>query len=399
VDLDAPSAPPGSALLAGAAWRAFCARLAALGERILGPDFPQDARSRAEGFRSLTRLLVCATQMEMEAGDPRHPVLYRYEDPRTPWGGPNPDNVYLRATIDPRESYRVWGDVAGVRQALFSLHEGDMQLEEYGVFGERSLDALELAPGGRLELVLSPEPQPGNWIPMHPRARLFLIRVYVADWERDAAPGFQIARMGGEGVPPPPVDPAAVERALERAATWVERSALYWNAYMRRAAGRAAPNVAAPPRAAPGGAESILYGSCFWDLAPDEALLLACEAPDADYFGFTIHTLAWFESGDFAERQTSLNGEQLHRDGDGRIRLVLAHRDPGVPNWIDTEERPRGMLAYRFVRARSAPAPAARVVPVDALARELPADHPRVSPAERRAALARRRAALWSRYR
>ncbi len=397
--MDEPVPPPGARLLSGAAWRAWCERLAALGDRIQGDDFPSDARARAEGFRALTRLLVYATQMEMESGDPRHPVFYRYEDPRTPWGGPNPDNVYLRATIDPAETYRVWADVSGVRQALFSLHQGDMQLGEYGVFGERSLDALEVGPGGRLELVLSPEARAGNWIPMHRDARLFMIRVYVADWERDAAPAFHIARAGGEGLPPPAADPAAVERALQRAADWVERSVVFWNAYLRKASERTPPNVAAPPRPAPGGAENILYGSCFWDLAEGEALLLECDAPDADYFGFTIHTLAWFESGDFADRQTSLNGTQLHVDPDGRFRLALAHRDPGVPNWIDTEARARGLLAYRFIRARSRPKPSARVVAQGALERALPPGHPRVTPDERRAHLARRREALWGRYR
>jgi hypothetical protein len=390
---------PGARLLSGAAWREWCARLAALGDRILGDDFPADPRGRAEGFRALTRLLVYATQLEMEAGDAAHPVFYRYEDPRTPWGGPNPDNVYLRATIDPTATYRVTGDVTGVRQALFSLHEGDMQLGEYGVYGERSLDGLAKDGAGRLELVLSPEPHPGNWIPMHPAARLFMIRVYVGDWERDAAPPFHIVRAGAAGVPPPPLEPAAVERALDRAVDWVERTVVFWNDYVRKVAERTPPNRAAPPRAAPGGADHLLYGSCFWDLGPDEALVLECAAPDADYFGFTIHTLAWFESGDFASRQTSLNGAQIHSDADGRFRLVLAHRDPGSPNWIDTEERRRGMLTYRFIGARTPPAPSARVVPHAEVAAALPADHPRVAPAERAAALARRRAALWGRYR
>jgi hypothetical protein len=397
--VEAPGSPPGTRLASGAAWREWCERLAALGERILGADFPDDPRARAEGFRALTRLLVYATQLEMEAGDALHPVFYRYEDPRTPWGGPNPDNVYLRATIDPTASYRVTANVRGVRQALFSLHEGDMQLGEYGVFSERSLDALAVAPDGSLELVLSPEAQPGNWIPMHRAARLFMIRIYVADWERDAAPGFDIARVGGTGVPPPPLAPAAVERALDRAATWVEKSVVFWNGYLRKMAERMPRNVAAPPRAAPGGADHLLYGSCFWELGPDEALVLECASPEADYYGFTIHTLAWFESGDFANRQTSLNGAQIHADADGRFRLVAAHRDPGVPNWIDTEERREGMLTYRFIGAKTPPEPVARVVPLRDLAEALPSGHPQVAPAERAAALARRRAALWSRYR
>jgi hypothetical protein len=386
-------------LVSGEAWRAWCERLRAAGERILEADFPSDPRGRAEGFRALTRLLVYATQMEMEAGDARFPVFYRYEDPRTQWGGPNPDNVYLRARVDPGATYRVWGDVAGVRQAIFSLHEGDMQLGEYGVYGERTLDELATSSDGRLELSLSPREQPGNWIPMHPKARLFMIRVYVADWERDAAPAFHIVCAGEEGVPPPPPDPASVARALDRSTAWVERSVVFWNDFLRRGPARAKPNHAAPPRPAPGGAHHILYGTCPFDLTEGEALILTCDAPDADYYGFTLHTPTWFESGDFANRQTSLNGEQMHVDADGRFRVVVAARDPGVPNWIDNEKRRCGLLAYRFVRARAVPTPEAVVVPIGKLRAHLPAGHPRTSPEERRARLARRREALWSRYR
>jgi hypothetical protein len=327
--------------------------------------------------------------------------MLRYEDPRTQWGGPNPDNVYLRATLDPGQRYRVFGNVAGVRQVLFSLHEGDMQLGEYGVYSERALDELAVAHDGRLELVISADEPAGpsvNWMPMHPDARIFQVRVYLSDWERDASPLLQIERIGAEE-PPPLADPEAVARGLERAVSWVERSVPFWNRYTKAACARATANVAAAPRSAPGGADNILYGTCFWDLAPDEALLLVCDEPDADYWNFTLHTLHWLESGDFANRQTSLSGHQMFVDEDGRFRVVVAHRDPGVPNWIDSEERRRGMLAYRWVRARSNPTPEARVVPAGELRRWLPAAHPRVSPEERRARLARRRATHWSRYR
>ena len=388
-------------LLSGEAFGSFCARLARLGAELCGPGFPSDPRERAEGFRALTRQLVYALQMELESSDAEHPVLLRYEDPRTQWGGPNPDNVYLRARIAPGHVYRVWGNVTGVRQALFSLHEGDMQLGQYGVYSERALDQLAIGPDGRLELTIAADEPPGgarNWLPLHPKARLFQVRVYLSDWERDVSPGLQIERLGALG-PPPLTDPGAVARGLERAVAWVERSLPYWNRYTTQACERAAANVAGEPRPAPGGADNILYGSCFWDLGEDEALVLACDEPDAEYYGVALHTLHWLESGDFANRQTSLSGHQIFVDDDGRFRVVVAHRDPGVPNWIDSEERRRGMLAYRWVRTRSNPTPEARVVRFAELRRALPAAHPAVSADERRARLARRREAHWSRYR
>jgi hypothetical protein len=390
-------------LTSGEAWRDWCRRLEAAGEAILAPGFPESPAERAEGFRWLTRLMVHATQLEVEAGDARHPCFIRYETPHNQWGGPNPDNCYLRANVDPSCSYRIWANVEGVRQAIFSLNEGEMQLGEFGVFSECSLDQLEVGAEGLLEIWLSPqEPpaqeQPRNWMPMDPKGRLLTIRVYQSDWERDAAPAFHIERVGAEGVPRPPLEPAALAQALDRAATWVERTAVFWNGYTSQAWSRATPNVARAAAATPGGADNILYGSCFWELAVDEALVLECGVPDADYWGFTIHTLGWLESGDFAERQTSLSDHQVHVDSDGRMRIVLAQRDPGTVNWIDIGGRPRGMLVYRWVWARDNPVPSSKVVGLDAVRAELPADHPTIDANARRNALARRREAAWNRF-
>ena len=387
----------------GTAWREFCRRLEALGERLQGEGFPDDPRQRAEGYRALMRWLVYASQQELEAGDPRFPGFVRHQDPWNQWGGPNPDNVYLRANVDPALAYRVWSrDVRGLRQAIFSLHEGDMHLEEYGVFGERSLPDFEVGPDGALEIRLVPKgggSDATNEIEMDPRSRLFTIRLYQSDWERDAVPRFHIERVGGEGVPAPVLEPQAVADGLERTARWIEASAAYWTRYTGAGWARSTPNVAVAPQSTPGGADNILYGSCFWELEPDEALLIELERPDADYWSFVTHTLPWLESGPFDTRLTSLNDQQLHVDADDVVRVVVAHRDPGAPNWIDTEERTRGMLVLRLVWARNKPVPSAQRMPLYAVRTALPEDHPSVSPEARRQQLARRREAVWQRYR
>jgi len=390
-------------LLDGSAWRDLCDRLAVLGAALQGEPYPDDPRARTEGYRALTRWLVYALQQEVEAGDPRFPGFVRHQDPWNQWGGPNPDNVYLRANVDPALSYRVASrDARGLRQAIFSLHEGDMHLEEYGVFGERSLADVPLDADGGLVLWLLPEGAParhGACIRLDPRARLFTIRLYQADWVRDAVPGFDIVCLEHEGVAPAPLEPEPLAAGLDRAARWVEASLAYWHRYTGQGLARSTPNVATPPRSAPGGADNILYGSCFWDLAPGEALLLEVPEPDADYWSFVIHTLPWLESGAFDRRQTSLNHAQAHVDADGVVRVVLAHADPGVPNWIDTEERRRGMLVYRWVWSRDNPCPEARVVPLAEVRASLPAGHPVVDAGTRRRALAQRRQDVWRRYR
>jgi hypothetical protein len=379
------------------AWAALCARLAMLGTGLGDPRFPQGDTGRAEGFRHLARQVALALQAELEHADPIHPSFHRYEEPWSQWGGPNPDNVYCRAVIDPRGSYRVRADVTGVRQLIVSLVDGDMHLDRYGVFGERTLDELAVAEDGTLELRIAPDEQPGNWIRTDAAARYVLIRQFQLDWERDAIAAFDIERVGATDPRPPP-DAHAVAAAFERAVHWVERSLDYWATYVEGSRRALPHNDFVPPSTPPGGAPNIAYGAGWWDLGPDEALLVTCEVPDADYWGWTLHTRYWLDSGDFAERATSINAAQAYVDDDGRVRIVVARADPGTPNWIDVGHRPEGLLVYRYVGTRTRPVPAGRRVSLAEVRDHVPASHPVLDAATRRDRLAARRSLVRRRY-
>jgi hypothetical protein len=84
-------------------------------------------------------------------------------------------------------------------------------------------------------------------------------------------------------------------------------------------------------------------------------------------------------------------------DDDGIVRVVVAHQDPGVANWLDTVGHSEGPIILRCVRTDTAPVPTTRVVPFDRLAEELP-DTRRVSPSERAAAIAIRQKAVSRRF-
>jgi len=380
------------------AWQQLCERLSAIGTRLGTDPFPASGPHHARDVRHLTRQLVLALQGEIEHADPASPSFHRYEEPWAQWGGPNPDNVYTRAPIDPGAAYRVTGNVTGVRAAIFSLVEGDMHLGRYGVFAEQTLAEFDVPADGAFELWVSPDHHDGNSLRTHPDARYLLIRQYQCDWERDRIATLTIERTDARGVPPAPAAPGELAAALARAGEWVERSVDYWCTYVERARDGLARNAMAPPGTPKGGAPSIAYGAGWWDLAPGDALLLTMEQPDADYWGFTVHHRYRLDSGDFASRQTSLNMTQAFVDEDVRVRLVVAAHDPGVPNWIDTEGLPEGMLMYRSIGTRSRPVPDAQVVPVGDVRAHVPASHTVVDTDTRRDLLARRRAAVLARY-
>ena len=86
-------------VVSGAAWREFCDRLAAVGERILADDFPADPADRAEGVRHLATQVACWLTYATGYADPERPAFFRSSDPVFLWGGPNVDQVAHRARI------------------------------------------------------------------------------------------------------------------------------------------------------------------------------------------------------------------------------------------------------------------------------------------------------------
>ena len=381
-------------------WQQLCRRIGDAGAAALADPMAAGSRNQAEGLRCLSRQLVFALQDAVEFRDPDFPAFHRYDDDVTKWGGPNADNHYLRCAIDPDGLYRLTADVSGCREAILSLSEGDMQLEKYGIFSEHALGDLEIQ-DGRLEVMIGPQRPDGarNWMATDPAVRQMFIRVYVCDWMTDPVPHFYIERLDGPAEAPAQLTVGGVAAALDEAAGWVEASVPYWMRFMERSRQFNGDNRLAPPRAAKGGAENIAYGGGFWNLEPDEAWLLEFEQPEAAGWSVQTHTWPWFESGDFAHAQTSLNEVQAYVDDDARVRVVVSHRDPGVPNWIDTEGRPVGMCVYRWIASSTMPVPDATVIQLAELGSHLPSTHPTVTPAERRAVMQARRRGVHRRFR
>jgi hypothetical protein len=71
----------------------------------------------------------------------------------------------------------------------------------------------------------------------------------------------------------------------------------------------------------------------------------------------------------YRHRRVSLNRRQVRYERDGSFRIVMAHRDPGVPNWIDPAGLRSGMLFWRFLLPEEEVPPIeTEVVPVDRVA-------------------------------
>lgn len=381
------------------AWARFSDRIKAVGEGLLAEQYPASPEDRAEGFRHLARTVGMALQWEVDFADPDFPAFYRHDDDVTKWGGPNVDNKYLRARIRGDATYRLQGNIAGVYDLIVSTRNGDMHDGKTGVAGDLDRSELPVDADGNFEILLGPDVEPGEGIRLSPDTDHVGIREYYYDWDRERPGSYHIERISDGPELPARLSPAAIVERLDAAAHWVEATIPFWNRFMARSRAAAPPNTVRPPASVPGGSADIFYGGLDFELAPDQALLIEMVPPEARYWSVQWYTFGWFESPDFANRQSSLNGAQARADGDGKVRIALSGSDPGIQNWIDTEGRRSGSVIFRWIWSKDNPVPTAKLVPLAALRDHLPEDTPVFDAHARRAQIAARHAAIERRFR
>ena len=367
--------PPGKTPETHAAGDAYDAWLVALreaGEWIRSAEAPATGLDRAEGIRYVTRLASTALSMFVENADPLHPALYVNADAHHKYGVDNPDNVYLRCAVDGGETYRLWGTRG--EAPYFGITVG---ADFYGGGGARRgtlsqhhLDAFDVDDDGCFELILSPEEHPGNWIRLEPEATGFIVRQTFFDRRSQRPAELFVERIGGG--PPPPLGEDALAAGLERAAAFVRgctRTFLKMVDAWRRQPNQLTGASGASTRHLHGDPD-LYYVSGYWRLAENEALVIDVKpAQRFLYWGFQLCNY-WLESLDYEHRNVATNQHLADCDAGGGARLVVAHADPGVPNWIDTAGHREGAMCFRWLLAEDdPPIPEVRVVPVAELSR------------------------------
>ena len=112
-----------------------------------------------------------------------------------------------------------------------------------------------------------------------------------------------------------------------------------------------------------GGDPSIHYHNSYWQLAPEEVLLIEFRPPICRTWNFQLSNY-WMESLDYCYHRISLSNYTAVPEADGSICIVVAHRDPGssYPNWLTTANHACGAMLLRYVEAEDFPPVCTRVV-------------------------------------
>jgi hypothetical protein len=387
-----------------AAWDEFCDRLKSAGTRVFKDYNATSGLQRVDGFRFLTQNLGQAFDLALETRDTRYPAIHAFCNPTRKLGGDCADFTYQQAWIDGRSTYRITGDRGSARflnitvQGARSSGPGVLH-EPFGDIPEANLtgDRITCEPGGALEIYVGGESRDGNWLPTTAESRKLFIRQGFDRWDERPA-RLRIERVGMDSPKPLPT-PVAMIEAMQWAGEFMTGLMVDWPEFPFTHGGVDAANPNRFPEMTASGADAKrgrAATNMYWELAADEAMIIEFDAHPGLWS--LTNMGAFFTSMDFLYRPVSYTPSRTGVDRDGKVRLVLAHRDPGVRNWLDTQGFERGNVTYRhMLEGEPVPLQTTLVKHAD-LAGVLPEDTPRITAAERTAQMWLRFNAIRQRY-
>src|SRR5580704_4489232 len=292
-------------LLSGRAWSHMLDGLRRASEVVLSGDTERNAADMAAGFRHLLVLLGIGLDnaLREESGSVLA-VKPSGVDGIYKWGMDCPDCIYAGAPLRGGETYRLWGNRGTAR------YVGLQSMAGMASSANVLLDELDLGPNGEVDLVLSADPQDGNWLAIAENATTLVVRHFFYDWDTEVASTLSIERIGAksEKAERPAEDPrAVVARQLIALGDFVVANLEFFLQFSKPAT----PNTFLPPldgTAMGAAAENRpVIGS--WEPAPDEALVIEVSPPEGLYWSYSLGN-PWWETIDYAGHQSSLNGHQ-----------------------------------------------------------------------------------------
>ena len=328
---------------------------------VLSADRFSEPLDVVEAYRYVGQLLSAASELFYES-DPAHPRMASMVSPARKLQGDNPDAIYHYARISGDRGYRISGVIGGECYTSFTIHgeasDGALAGPLLGDINDRDFD---IAADGTYSIVLSADVHEGNWLRLDPAAHAVVVRSYFQSErsaQNDPAISVNIAIEPLEPAPPsPPLTDETFAARMREGLEFLRQTTLG-----QRLPGNSipVPFVATEPNTLPKpfsfrdsglpvpGAADIFYASCRWLLGADEALVIVGTLPVCAF----ANVMLWnrqMQTLEYSVRRSSINQAQLSLEADGSFRIVVAHSDPGVPNWLDTEGHQFGTIFWRIL--------------------------------------------------
>ncbi|WP_372749027.1 DUF1214 domain-containing protein [Litorivivens sp.] len=311
----------------------------------------------AAAHRSLMHVLEGGLAGMFEL-DVAYPQFRRIVTPWRKFTGDNGDAIYFDAPVSPDYAYRVRGQINGAVYVSITIEigtdDGSMASKTAGVINDTQFDVDD---DGWFELRLGGAPSERNWLPLPEGASRITTRHYFEEAQCAAGNPAREPVLLIEAINPdrPSLipDDVSVAEGIRRVAGFV-RSRTLGMPPMAKA--EQPPFVALTPNAFPKPVVPGDFGLSAFDahysmapyyLEPHQALVITGRWPSCRFGSLNLWTRHQ-QTYDYNNRRASLNRAQTQLEEDGSFRMIIAHEDPGLPNWLDTEGRVLGLMFWRF---------------------------------------------------
>lgn len=310
----------------------------------------------------------------------------------------NPDNDYWQAEVRPGSVYVIDGQRGTTVDLNLQLLDGSYAEHADRLaasLGTLTLADLEIEADGSWSVTLGGDDRGGNHLALAPTASTIFVRETWADWATEQRGSLSIRKIAGPDHTPTDEshDEMAARFLRTRVDLWLQFGPGVDATVMAAAVLQGAePNVLIGPLQTPSGLDDQYSASGRFAIARDQALVITLHRAGAPYVAIQLGD-DFFTSLDYADRSTCLNHAQAITDTDGAIRVVVAHTDPGIANWLDTTGRHCGYLFCRWqglTPDRPPPTPTVDVVALSDVVPHLGDTTATVSPAQRADAQRRR---------
>jgi hypothetical protein len=350
-----------------------------LSDRYAGPEWlVQEADDVGEALRAILHMLEASLVTRMES-HPAHPWMREFPLPTRKFLGDNADAIYYETAISPDHTYQLSGNMGGAVYVSITIeagtHDGGFSTNTAGVINDTEFD---IAEDGGFEIQLGGEPAERNWLALPPDSCRILTRHYYED-ENPAAMeprhiDFQLKVLDPEDRPPAPPNDANVAASIRRVSHFMKTSMLDQGPPPRENQPTFVSRVPNefPKPVKPGdfglAAADAAYSMAPFMLPPGQALVVEGRWPEDCRSANVCLWNRHMQTGDYLNRQVTLNRKQTKLEADGSFRLVIATEDPLVPNWLDTEGRSFGLVFFRYMLpGGEIEQPQAKLVPIEDL--------------------------------
>lgn len=329
---------------------------------------------------------------------PQH-CWFGREVPGSRWAGDSPDFIYRTIPIAHGGRYEIYGkpSCADPPTVNYSL----MADNRASPVTQALLDSLDMEFEADGSFTITVDDTPAdcqkNHIQTRPGADFIMVRDALGDWLNQSANVLTVKRLDPDG------GPKSMDE-MARHCAGIAVDGVYYSYYVTQTGNGYPPNEIRPPMSsgAFGGMASQWGTKANLSLEEDEALIIRCNAAGAQFRNLVL-TDAFHLSIEYWKRTSSLNMVQMAPDEDGDFTFVIAARDPGIHNWLDTGGLKRTMFGHRwqaFERGSEHGAPwmTGRLVKFDRLDRELSDGVRRIDEAGRKAQIGAREEGVKRRF-